>query len=122
MIRLLLDQGLPATTSNFLSDDHWDLVHVSSIGLSRASDLQIIGEARKQNRICITLDADFHALIALAGDATPSIIRLRIEGLNANDTARVLQDIWPQIDEAVHTGALVTVTEKNVRVRRLPLR
>jgi len=35
--------------------------------------------ARQQQRICVTLDADFHTHLAVTNAATPSVIRIRIE-------------------------------------------
>ena len=46
-------------------DDGWDAVHVSDIGMQTADDIDILNVARSSNRICITLDHDFHAHIAL---------------------------------------------------------
>jgi hypothetical protein len=33
----------------------------------------------------------------------------------------LLQNIWPGIEDALKGGAMVTVTERSVRVRRLPI-
>jgi predicted nuclease of predicted toxin-antitoxin system len=62
--RLLLDQGLPASTAVLLRQSGWDVVHVSEIGMSRASDTDIVQRARAELRVCVTLDADFHSLLA----------------------------------------------------------
>jgi hypothetical protein len=41
----------------------------------------------------VTLDADFHAAIALSGESSPSAIRLRLQGLKGPEVARLLLDI-----------------------------
>ena len=63
---------------------------MSDIGLSRATDRQILDYAMSDNRICVTLDADFHALLATAGASKPSVIRIRKEGMPAHALAQLL--------------------------------
>ena len=121
MTRLLLDQGLPRSAGKLLSDAGWDVVHVGDIGLTRAEDTQILEHARAEKRICVTLDADFHALLATGEAKAPSVVRIRREGLNAKAIYDLLLNIWPRIEKSVERGALVTVTERSVRVRVLPI-
>ena len=121
MKRLLLDQGLPRSTAGLLTQAGWDVVHVSEIGMSRAADSDVLARARAEARICVTLDADFHSLLAISGEDGPSVIRIRKEGLNAGALAALLQGIWPGIEAALRGGAMVTVTDRSVRVRRLPI-
>lgn len=121
MIRVLLDQGLPRGTVPRLCAEGWDAVHVGEIGMSGASDIEILDCARHENRVCVTLDADFHALLVLGSEQSPSVVRIRIEGLQAVAMAELLLRIWPRIESAAREGALVTVTESRVRVRRLPV-
>jgi predicted nuclease of predicted toxin-antitoxin system len=49
-------------------------------GMQRASDEEILAIAADQGRVVITLDSDFHALLAVRGPRGPSVIRLRREG------------------------------------------
>jgi hypothetical protein len=49
------------------------------------------------------------------------VIRIRKEGLDAASLAALLQGIWDGIENALDDGAMVTVTERSVRVRRLPV-
>ncbi|MFQ5756433.1 MAG: DUF5615 family PIN-like protein [Acidiferrobacterales bacterium] len=121
MIRLPLDQGLPRSTGKILAGAAWDVVHVYDVGLARATDQKILDYARKDQRVCVTLDADFHALLAVANAGSPSVIRIRREGLRGPDLARLLLDIWPKIERQVRQGALVTITESAVRIRALPV-
>ena len=121
MKRLLLDQGLPRSTAALLRQVGWDVIHVSEIGLSRADDVDILLRPRADMRVCVTLDADFHSHLAISGEANPSVIRIRKEGIDATALAALLQGIWPGIEEGLSGGAMVTVTERSVRVRRLPI-
>ena len=121
MTRLLLDQGLPRSAGKLLLDAAWDVVHVGDIDLSRASDRHILDYAKRENRTCVTLDADFHALLATTEATKPSVIRIRKEGLNANALAKLLMTVWPRIEQSIIEGAMVTITEKSIRVRQLPI-
>lgn len=40
--------------------------HVADIGMSRALDSEILECGRLEKRVCVTLDADFHALLAVS--------------------------------------------------------
>lgn len=121
MKRLLLDQGLPRSTGKFLTPAEWDVVHVGEVGLNRATDQRILDYARENDRICVTLDADFHALLATADAAKPSVVRIRKEGLDAKAIAGLLMKIWPRIERSASDGAMITITEKSIRVRGLPV-
>lgn len=95
--------------------------HTNDIGMSRASDSAILDYARKTDRICVTLDADFHTLLAMGQATRPSVIRIRQEGLKAEDIVQLLIRIRPKIADQVLQGAMVTVTEKTLRIRQLPV-
>lgn len=121
MRRLLLDQGLPRSAAELLRNDGWDVVHVGEIGLATATDARIIEYALGERRCCVTLDADFHNLLAVKRAKAPSVIRIRQEGLDGPAIAGLIQHIWGAIAQAVEEGAMVTVTAKNVRLHRLPV-
>jgi predicted nuclease of predicted toxin-antitoxin system len=97
------------------------VVHASEIGMSRASDADILQRAGAESRSCVTLDADFHSLLATSGEHSPSAIRIRKEGLDAVALTALPQGIWPRIEGVLDSGALVTVTEQSIRIRRLPI-
>src|SRR5271165_2593263 len=78
---LLLDQGLPRSTASLLVEAGYSALHAAEIGLSRASDSEILAYARQEDLIVVTLDADFHMLLAVQGAASPSVIRLRQQRL-----------------------------------------
>lgn len=121
MNRILLDQGLPRSAAAALREAGWDVEHVSELGMSRSSDRSILDFARAQSRTVVTLDADFHALLAVANESRPSVIRIRQEGLKGRQIAALLLTIWSRIEPQIQRGAMVTITEKTIRVRNLPL-
>jgi predicted nuclease of predicted toxin-antitoxin system len=51
--------------------------------MAMTSDKEILVWSLEQNGILVTLDADFHAILAVSGAAGPSVIRIRRQGLNA---------------------------------------
>ena len=122
MIRLLLDQGLPRSTVRHLEKRGIDVCHVADIGHSRSSDAEIIELAREQGWVIVTLDSDFHRLLSISGSNAPSVIRIRREGLRGPDVAALVRQVLDQVGEQLKHGAMLTVTERTVRLHRLPLR
>jgi predicted nuclease of predicted toxin-antitoxin system len=121
MIKLLLDQGLPRTAAALMREAGYDAIHVGDAGMAEASDEDILQAARNESRIVVTLDADFHALLALSGAASPSVIRIRIEGLRGEALAQLLLSAIRKCGGDLEAGAVVTIQERRLRIRRLPL-
>lgn len=80
-MRRLLDQGIPRDAGAGLRELGFDCAHASERGMSQAADEEIVEAAARENCVIVTLDADFHAILAVTRSAAPSVIRLRIEGL-----------------------------------------
>jgi len=120
-MKLLLDQGLPRSAAKLLCEAGMDAVHTCESSLATATDQEILKAAREQGRVVVTLDADFHALMALSGAAGPSVIRIRVEGLRAKPLAELIKTVLTQCSEDLARGALVSVTEDQIRVHRLPV-
>jgi predicted nuclease of predicted toxin-antitoxin system len=120
-MRLLLDQGLPRSAAGILRQTGIDAIHVGEIGYSTAQDAQILQRGQAEGRVVVTLDADFHALLAQSGDSSPSVIRIRIEGLKAQALALLLEAVLTQCHDDLEVGCVVTVQTGRMRVRRLPL-
>jgi len=72
----------------------------------------------------VTLDADFHTLLALSKAVGPSVIRIRIEGLRAEKLALLLRSVLDRCKDELERGAMVSVVsfaENGVRIKRLPV-
>jgi predicted nuclease of predicted toxin-antitoxin system len=120
-MKLLLDQGLPRSAARLLSAAGIDTIHVGDIGYATAEDVAILQRGRDEGRVIVTLDADFHALLALTGATVPSVIRIRIEGLRADAVVNVVQIVLSQYTPELEHGAVVTVQAGRLRLRSLPL-
>lgn len=121
-MKLLLDQGLPRTGAALLREAGFDAVHVGELGMAFAEDGQILERARQDESVVVTLDADFHALLALAEASRPSVIRLRVEGLRGWSVAELIKKVVAACSEELEAGAAVTADLRRVRIRKLPLR
>ena len=120
-MKFLLDQGLPRSTVKELADRAIDAEHVGQLGMATASDEEILEAARVRDAIVVTLDADFHSLLAAAHAMNPSVIRIRIEGLKGEDIALLIERVIGSGQTELETGAAVSVTNGGIRIRLLPL-
>lgn len=119
--RLLLDQRIPRDTAALLREVGFECVHVGEIGMSRAEDREILILASEQRATVVTLDADFHALLAVTSAAGPSVIRIRIQGLHADAVGGLVQKVMDRYSNELESGALVTVRTLKTPCHRLPI-
>ena len=105
-MRLLLDQGLPRSAASILREKQIETAHVGELDMATASDESIISYARQHAYSIVTLDADFHSLLALADAKGPSVIRIRVQRLKAQELASLVLTVsayverWVQADQA----------------------
>lgn len=120
-MRFLLDQGIPRSTVEFALTAGLVAEHVCELGLARASDDEIMDVARRRDFIIVTLDADFHSLLAASHARRPSVVRFRMERLKGRDIAVLMQRVVQLGKDELEAGAAVVVTHAGIRFRRLPL-
>jgi predicted nuclease of predicted toxin-antitoxin system len=83
-MKLLLDQGLPRSTVQRLAAIGITAEHIGNLGLATASDQEVLQKASERQDVLVSLDADFHQILATTHAKSPSVIRLRVEGLTGN--------------------------------------
>ncbi|MCK5153151.1 MAG: DUF5615 family PIN-like protein [Spirochaetales bacterium] len=120
-MKLLRDQGLPRSTVLELHKLNIDSIHVGDIGMSASTDSDIIRKAQDDGLIIVTLDSDFHTILAANGKQEPSVIRIRIEGLKAKDLSQIIQNVLFSASVEINDGAAISVNDKGIRIHRLPL-
>ena len=99
-----------------------DAVHVREFGLQSADDPTIFEFAAEEDRVLVSEDTDFGALLALREAASPSFILFR--GLPDRSAATLLSMLLANIasvEADLEAGAVVVVEPNRIRVRRLPM-
>jgi predicted nuclease of predicted toxin-antitoxin system len=119
-MKLLLDQGLPRSAVRYMTGAI-SAEHAGDLGLSAASDQEILQKAREHQAVLVTLDADFHQILALTQATSPSVIRVRIDGLRGEQLAALLNRAVSTVKIELTAGAAVSVSPARIRVRSLPI-
>ena len=120
-MKLLLDQGLPRSSAELLRQKGLDAVHTGECDLSTAPDDAILAAGRAQGRIVVTLDSDFHTILALEEASGPSVIRVRWEGLRGSEMAELIGQVLKLCSDELELGAAVSVRPDGIRIRLLPM-
>ena len=120
-LRFLVDMNLSPKVVTDLHQLDWDILRVSQVLPMNAEDSEILRFAREQNRVIITQDLDFSALLALGGYKKPSLITFRLSVPDPEIITRKLLDILPHIEDRLLEGCAVVIDDRRVRVRHLPI-
>jgi predicted nuclease of predicted toxin-antitoxin system len=117
-MKFLLDQDVYAATGRYLRALGHDVVTAAELGQSRSADEELLRLAQRLDRIFVTRDRDFGALVFIKA-VSSGVIYLRIlpNTLNAVHTelARVLENHpAAELEEA-----FVVVTAKGYRIRHI---
>lgn len=111
-MRFLADAGISPKTVDFLKQVGHEVIHVRTLGLQRAPDLQLVERARADGSVIVTFDLDFGDILALGVLDKPSAIILRLA-----DASTVLTERLADLE----SGALILVEDTRYRVRKLPI-
>ena len=120
-MKFLADMGISPKTVALPHALGHDAVPLADQGLERLPDLGIVEKAREEGRIMLVHDLGFGELVAASGDRLPSVITFRLRNMHPDRVNGALHSILSQHGEALEQGAMISVTEGQVRVRRLPL-
>jgi len=96
-------------------------VHVRTLGLQRAPDLDIVKRARADSTIVLTFDLDFGEVLALGVLDKPSVIIFRLSDERAASVNRRLAAVLAECAAVLESGALISVEDTRYRVRKLPI-
>ena len=120
-LKFIADIHISPLTVKALQNKGYDVVRITDKLPATASDKEIIQLAHKEQAVIITQDLDFSAIIAQSGLNGPSVISLRVDNANPDKVSRLLISVLPLIEIELAEGSIVSIDEKEYRVRRLPI-
>lgn len=77
-MKVFLDENISPLHARELRAHGYDAVAVIEAGLSGASDERVLDFAIQEDRILLTLDADFANVLRFRAENTPGLVRLRL--------------------------------------------
>lgn len=105
-MRLLLDNNLSPRLAEVLSKAGWDAVHVVTLGLRAAEDIVVTQTAVEDNRVLVSADTDFGALLAATRASRPSVVLVRrVVGRRVEPWPRFCWPTCPRLRRTCAPGA-----------------
>ena len=122
MIKFLVDENIPPSFVDFLQALGYSSF-LSSDLFPKGTDDDILFEyPSKNNLVILTHDLDFSRIHAMVGKGKPSVITVRIEPMSVSLLKEILTHHLKPLQDELETGAIVIIEQKQIRVRRLPIK
>jgi predicted nuclease of predicted toxin-antitoxin system len=122
MLRFLADMGISTKTVSWLKSKGHNTNHLLELNMHTASDEDVLEKARIEKRILLTMDLDFGYLLAVAKQKMPCVVIFRLKNETAENVNHHLKSIISYLERQLDLdGLILSVDEKRIRVRRLPI-
>ena len=120
-MKFVADMGISPRSAAFLRSLGHDAIHLHEVGLDRLSDASILSRALDEGRVVLTHDLDFGDLMAASEARLPSVIIFRLRNMSADRVNRYLEIILANYPDRLVAGVVMSVTEREIRIRSLPI-
>lgn len=120
-MKFLIDMNLSPRWCEYLHAQGWNSVHWSHVGIGSAPDNEIMQRARHDQRVVLTHDLDYGAMLAATHATGPSVVQVRTQDVRPQVLAPMLVPVLARYEQELGTGALLVVDDYKSRIRLLPL-
>ena len=120
-MKLLIDMNLSPRWITVLKESGFEALHWSTVGQSNAHDSEIMAWAAANGYIVVTHDLDFSAILAVTQGVTPSVVQIRAEDVSPSVIGTIVVGALHQMESELEAGALLSIDDKTMRLRILPL-
>jgi predicted nuclease of predicted toxin-antitoxin system len=115
-VKLFPDENLSPQHAAELRTDGHDAVAVLEVGLSGATDEQVLRFAVENGRVLVTLDADFANVFP--PEQTLGVIRLKVHPATEERIRQAIRRALLYLQDIDLAGRLAVVDEDKIRIRQ----
>jgi predicted nuclease of predicted toxin-antitoxin system len=120
-LKFIADIHISPLTVKALQRNGYDIIRITDKLPATSSDNEIVQLAYKEQAVIITQDLDFSAIIAQSGLNGPSVISLRVVNAKPNVVTQILSLVLPLIEADLAEGVIVSINEREYRIKKLPI-
>lgn len=120
-MNFLIDMPVSPTLLEVVQAHGHQGVHAAQIGKHRATDVELLAIAQREERVIITADLDFPRLLALSSGHGPGIVLFRGGNYSDEEMRTLFDRVLREVPEEKLRRSICVVDKKRIRITPLPL-